>query len=102
MIARRWNEEAKDRPEFVSLYRELCVSEFEEMSSHLERLSLSGSFATAESGLHTDNDGALKQQLASALQQNAEKNRTYRHFSTTARGFSATHGLQGHTTRRSS
>jgi len=38
-----WNEEGKDRPEFVSLYRELCVREFEEMGSHPERLSLGGS-----------------------------------------------------------
>ena len=43
VIAGCWNEEAKDRPEFVSLYRELCVGEFEEMSSHLKQLSLGGS-----------------------------------------------------------
>ena len=43
MIARCWKEEGKDRPEFVSLYRELCVREFEEMGSHPERLSLGGS-----------------------------------------------------------
>ena len=43
MIAGCWNEEAKDRPEFVSLYHELCVGEFEEMSSHLKQLSLGGS-----------------------------------------------------------
>jgi len=43
LIIRCWNEEAKDRPEFVTLYRELCVGEFEEMRSHLEQLSLGGS-----------------------------------------------------------
>ena len=43
MIAQCWNEEVKDRPEFVSLYRELCVGEFQEMSSHLKQLSLGGS-----------------------------------------------------------
>ena len=43
MIGECWSEEAKDRPEFVSLYRELCVGEFEEMSSHLKQLSLGGS-----------------------------------------------------------
>ena len=42
-IAQCWNEEVKDRPEFVSLYRELYVGEFEEMSSHLKQLSLGGS-----------------------------------------------------------
>jgi len=43
MIAGCWNEEAKDRPEVVSLYHELGVGEFEEMSSHLKQLSLGGS-----------------------------------------------------------
>ena len=43
MIADCWKEDAKDRPEFVSLYSELCVSEFEEMSSHLKQLSLGAS-----------------------------------------------------------
>ena len=43
MIADCWKEDAKDRPEFVSLYSELCVSEFEEMSSHLKQLSFGGS-----------------------------------------------------------
>ena len=43
MIGRCWKEEAQDRPEFVSLYRELCEGEFEEMSSQLEQLSLGGS-----------------------------------------------------------
>jgi len=49
MIAGCWNEDAKDRPEFVSLYRELCVSEFEEMSSHLKQLSLGGSPSNSSS-----------------------------------------------------
>ena len=43
LIASCWSEDAKDRSEFVSLYRELCVGEFEEMSSHLKQLSLGGS-----------------------------------------------------------
>ena len=47
MIAGCWNEDAKDRPEFVSLYRELCVSEFEEMSSHLKQLSLGNSSSSS-------------------------------------------------------
>jgi len=45
MIAGCWKEEGKDRPEFVSLYRDLCVGEFEEMSSHLEQLSPGGLLA---------------------------------------------------------
>ena len=49
MIAGCWNEDAKDRPEFVSLYRELCVGEFEEMSSHLKQLSLGGSPSSSSS-----------------------------------------------------
>jgi len=49
MIAGCWKEEAKDRPEFVSLYRELCVGEFEEMSSHLKQLSLGGSPSNSSS-----------------------------------------------------
>ena len=48
-IAQCWKEDAKDRPEFVSLYRELCVSEFEEMSSHLKQLSLGGSPSSSTS-----------------------------------------------------
>jgi len=51
MISGCWNEEAKDRPEFVSLYRELCVGEFEEMSSHLKLLSLGGSPSNSSSTL---------------------------------------------------
>ena len=43
MIAQCWKEDAKDRPEFVCLYPELCVGEFEQMSSHLKQLSLGGS-----------------------------------------------------------
>ena len=49
VIAGCWNEEAKDRPEFVSLYLELCVSEFEEMSSHLQQLSLENSSSSSSS-----------------------------------------------------
>ena len=43
-----WKEEGKDRSEFVSLYRELCVGEFEEMSSHLKQLSLGGSPSSSQ------------------------------------------------------
>jgi len=43
MIGGCWNEDAKDRPVFVLLSRELCIGEFEEMSSHLKQLSLGGS-----------------------------------------------------------
>jgi len=49
MIAGCWNEDAKDRPEFVALYRELCVGKFEEMSSHLKQLSLGGSPSNSSS-----------------------------------------------------
>ena len=48
MITGCWSEDANDRPEFVSLYRELCVSEFE-MSSHLKQLSLGGSPSNSSS-----------------------------------------------------
>ena len=41
IIGECWKEDAKDRPEFVSLYRELCVCEFE-MISHLKQLSVEG------------------------------------------------------------
>jgi len=49
MIAGCWKEEGKDRPEFVSLYRKLCVGEFEEMRSHLKQLSLGGSPSSSAS-----------------------------------------------------
>ena len=49
LIASCWNEDAKDRPEFVSLYRELCVGEFQEMSSHLKQRSLGGSSSSSAS-----------------------------------------------------
>ena len=42
VIAGCWNEDANDRPEFVSLYRELCEGELQEMGSQLEQLSLGG------------------------------------------------------------
>ena len=49
MIGECWNEDAKDRPEFVSLYRELCVGEFQEMGSHMKQLSLGDSSSSSSS-----------------------------------------------------
>ena len=49
MIAGCWNEDAKDRPEFVSLYRELGVGEFQEMGSHMKQLSLGDSSSSSSS-----------------------------------------------------
>ena len=51
MIGECWKEEGKERPEFVSLYRELCVGEFEEMSSHQKQLSLGASLTSFSQGL---------------------------------------------------
>jgi len=56
MIASCWNEDAKGRPEFVSLHRELCVGEFEEMSSHLKQHSFGGSPLFLHHPLHRNDD----------------------------------------------
>ena len=51
MIGECWSEEAKDRPEFVAMYRDLSVDEFEEMGSHLKQLSLVGPSTSSGSNL---------------------------------------------------
>jgi len=47
MIGGSWRDEAKNRPEFVAMCQYLCVDEFEEMGSHLQRLTLGSSSTTS-------------------------------------------------------
>jgi len=49
MIGGCWMEEAKYRPEFVEMYHELCLGEFEEIGSHLKQLSLGSSSTSSPS-----------------------------------------------------
>ena len=48
MIGECWSDEGKTRPEFVAMYQILCVDDFEEMGSHMQRLTLGGSSASTQ------------------------------------------------------